>query len=96
MKRSEIPPGIAGKHTLGLTPNGTFDGPRMKRWDVTVILQGEREMGEYKAETRAEAEAKAWEEMEDHVILCAECAELIDGIGILEMQVRELVELESS
>lgn len=68
----------------------------MKRWEVTAILQGEREMGAYEAPTKAEAEKKAWGEMEDLVILCDECAELIDGIGILEMQVRELVEPESS
>ncbi len=63
-----------------------------KRWQVTVILQGEREMGEYEAETEDEVEAKAWADMDDadYVTLCGECSDLIDGISVVEMQIREL------
>ena len=63
----------------------------MKRWEVTAILQGEREMGEYEAETRTAAEEKAWKDIEDCVSLCVECAEKIDGISVLEMEATELV-----
>jgi hypothetical protein len=57
------------------------------KWNCYGLVSGSKFLGTVEADSKHEAEQKAWEELDIYIGICHHCAKQIDGAEITDLDI---------